>query len=850
MKKPHYKGGGRIKGEPEKPVKSTVDRTKYSSQLSKPIEGTGTNFVGDTPESLNPAVLEANGYKYHSGTMGGKDIIYEKNGNLHVYNEQPNAVQNKYGLINIGNPNATVTNTTVSTPGLASVTKPAIDPNHKPLDLSNPNMVYDPNTKTYTSTTTGTKINPIVETYPKQTLKKGGEIKGYGVGTTDLPTTNDYAAARDKAIQDKAKADEAKKQASQKKAGEISSALGGAALTIGNQMYTDPQDLTSNPDTVAKTQQLNSGIDNTAASVTPWYGLAKGLSNIGRSLLKKDKYGNVIGGTNQAADEWMKPQHQSMIDSYKREGAGGVAKEILTGSSNWRAVADLAGKGNETTGMWGKLNKFTGNTAIKQKTAENIAASIAADPETLAQQEELKRQNLLNQGKMQNAITLRDYGAQGYKDGGPIKGPGTGKSDSVNAKIKPHSFIVPEENSETAEVIRKVVLKAPSTKANLDQSKGTEVKVSNGEHIFTPEEKGKIKKAGINIDALAPNAEDSQAMKGGGDVNKKEDGKTKQRKFYLEEKIRNKTITPAEVKEYGKLNELPAKKTYKSAPKTTVPVTTNANGLTKWDLMNPQMSPSFNNDVVEGDRPLVVPKDNLTNNGATITPTENSDFTYSYNPTNKTTPSSDDPIDNRPGFKFDLGKALNYGIPLVQTGLGLKALKDAGKRPVDQLDPDYIDSINKAKNNLTIAQQNARYGFTPEEAAMLKNRNANLTAGQRFDARALSGGSSSSALNNERVALNDAYDRDLQTAATNRALQLQKQDIAYGRQNYVDDLTGVQKEAKRRLFVDKMNGWQQNQLSGQQLLGAGLQNIVGAKRYQDELAAEEKRSQLYNTSLI
>lgn len=813
MKKPHYKGGGRIKGEPEKPVKSTVDRTKYSSQLSKPIEGTGTNFVGDTPESLNPAVLEANGYKYHSGTMGGKDIIYEKNGNLHVYNEQPNAVQNKYGLINIGNPNATGTNTTVSTPALASITKPVIDPNHKPLDLSNPNMVYDPNTKTYTSTTTGAKINPIVETYPKQTLKKGGEIKGYDDGTTDLPATNDYSYAINAA--NKKKEEDAAKRS--QNLSQVKSAAGSALGTYGTAYYS------SNPGETAGANTRASALGAVSQTGTIG-GVIGGIAAIG------DKALGPIKQKSERTDE-----NGDLVDPQKAK-RNAVIGSFLSPSKALQFRSEYKGGWTDFSGN-GYLNH------IEQQAKDKIAAQQAIEKE---------KEALLNQGKVQNAITLRDYGAQGYKDGGPIKGPGTGKSDSVKAKIKPHSFIVPEENSETAEVIRKVVLKAPSTKANLNQTSGTEVKVSNGEHIFTPQEKEKIKKSGININALAPNSEESQAMKGGGDVNKKESEKTKQRKFYLEEKIRNKTITPAEVKEYGKLNEPPAKKTYKAAPKATVPVTTNANGLTRWDLMNPQMSPSFNNDVVEGDRPLVVPKDNLTNNGATITPTENSDFTYSYNPTNsnKTTPSTDDPIDNRPGFKFDLGKALNYGIPLVQTGLGLKALKDAGKRPVDQLDPDYIDSINKAKNNLTIAQQNARYGFTPEEAAMLKNRNANLTAGQRFDARALSGGSSSSALNNERVALNDAYDRDLQTAATNRALQLQKQDIAYGRQNYVDDLTGVQKEAKRRLFVDKMNGWQQNQLSGQQLLGAGLQNIVGAKRYQDELAAEEKRSQLYNTSLI
>jgi hypothetical protein len=43
-----------------------------------------------------------------------------------------------------------------------------------------------------------------------------------------------------------------------------------------------------------------------------------------------------------------------------------------------------------------------------------------------------------------------------------------------------------------------------------------------------------------------------------------------------------------------------------------------------------------------------------------------------------------------------------------------------------------------------------------------------------------------------------------------------------------------------------MTGWAQNQQSGAALLGAGLQNAIGAKRYNDELEAQKRINQAGN----
>lgn len=108
-----------------------------------------------------------------------------------------------------------------------------------------------------------------------------------------------------------------------------------------------------------------------------------------------------------------------------------------------------------------------------------------------------------------------------YNKGGQIVGSGTGTSDSISADIKGKSFVVPAENSGIAKLIRRDVLSDnPNKKAELKQG-GVPVKVSNGEHLFTPEEVKELTAKGIDLDKLAPEAQtklrgEYKFAKGGG----------------------------------------------------------------------------------------------------------------------------------------------------------------------------------------------------------------------------------------------------------------------------------------------------------------------------------------------
>ena len=81
-----------------------------------------------------------------------------------------------------------------------------------------------------------------------------------------------------------------------------------------------------------------------------------------------------------------------------------------------------------------------------------------------------------------------------YANGGEIKGKGTAKSASIKAKVEEGAFVVPAENSEKAKAIREELLESPADeKAELNHKGGVDVKLSNGEHLFTKEEADELR---------------------------------------------------------------------------------------------------------------------------------------------------------------------------------------------------------------------------------------------------------------------------------------------------------------------------------------------------------------------
>jgi hypothetical protein len=180
-------------------------------------------------------------------------------------------------------------------------------------------------------------------------------------------------------------------------------------------------------------------------------------------------------------------------------------------------------------------------------------------------------------------------------------------------------------------------------------------------------------------------------------------------------------------------------------------------------------------------------------------------------------------------FGNGLSAALNYGLPALQAGIGYSQLQKQGPRPVDAIDPTFSQALNKTKLNVTQAEQQAKYGFTPEQLAQSRMQNNNLYASDSYNALKLGLGPAGS-LNAQRGAANDMFGRALQTQVQDKNLQLQKQQMAWGLQDASNNLATQKAEMHRRLFQDDLTGWKERQLSGGNLLNTGLTNALAANR--------------------
>jgi len=163
---------------------------------------------------------------------------------------------------------------------------------------------------------------------------------------------------------------------------------------------------------------------------------------------------------------------------------------------------------------------------------------------------------------------------------------------------------------------------------------------------------------------------------------------------------------------------------------------------------------------------------------------------------------------------------------------------------VDKLSPEYLATIAKTSGDVEAARQQAKYGFTGEQLAQANMENTALTNTGRAFARNVAGGSGAVGLNAERSVLNDSFSRALSTRVNDKNLQLEKQRDAFNRQQGLNALIADKQDRLRQYFGDEMSAFQQNQASGAQLVGAGLENLVGAVRYEQEKNMKDGRTTL------
>ncbi len=175
------------------------------------------------------------------------------------------------------------------------------------------------------------------------------------------------------------------------------------------------------------------------------------------------------------------------------------------------------------------------------------------------------------------------------------------------------------------------------------------------------------------------------------------------------------------------------------------------------------------------------------------------------------------------------GAGLETILGAAQAGYGLQQLmKD--KRPVYETDPALIGTANQMISA-------ARYGYTPEQKAALMNDIVNTRIAQQAKINQLAGGSAGVGLANAKAALNDELMNKYKLRAEDEQLRMNKLQGALG----ASRLLNAEGQMK---FQNKMNEFMQKQQAGSELVGAGIQNIIGAKRYQQEKLAQEQLNKM------
>jgi hypothetical protein len=690
---------------------------------------------------------------------------------------------------------------------------------------------------------------PLDKTLPvttQKTYKKGGlvgKIKGYERGGSTSDNSADIAAAvgaglpyvaegANLAILNKNNVDEYGRIDTGSKAGDYSAGIGSGALSGG-----------------AKGAQM---------------GMAAGpygaLVGAGAGMI----LGGVKGGIQTKNDRASIEADKKAEEQAKREVEIARQKEVFNRSLQGELANRKTGYGYKKGGL---VQKCADGGMIDYSSSAPFAGDLSRSEKKTISQYGIDPNNMTNE----QAIGVRNaeykannnygestkFGLGGggasfsaptamFKNGGYVKGPGTGTSDSVKAVIKPGSFIVPAKNAKVAEHIDHMMdmkkgmaeggtmKKAPKKKvASLNEEDGEEVRLSNGEYKFTPEQKNEIiMELGEDVlESLAPDAEEGDEKAKGGLTS------MKAKEILKDGTIHGKAISDKQKRYFGWIAGGGKVGMYKGGEVQGYKDGTKKKGTSKStdpfaeaDAQKKDSSSSTNKESQKRSAPKkkVQPESMTTRTEMLpVTDTENVELKQTVD----TPIKFDEGASKKQGLKLtpsqivDIGSgAANLANSLQanrfakqQVAKGTEFLSQSGDRPVDQISPEFQDVLNKS-------QQEAKYGFSPQEQAVLDQQRLSGLAQQRQAARLYGLGYAG-----ERQAINESFGRGLQSAIANKERMLQKQVAA-------NQLAVQKADMSRRLFEDKMGAWQQEQKTGGDLIAAGLKNKIDANRYQNVLA--------------
>jgi hypothetical protein len=305
-------------------------------------------------------------------------------------------------------------------------------------------------------------------------------------------------------------------------------------MTYGSNAYFDKQNKNN------QTSDTIMSLAGTAGSaVNPLLGATiNALPAASKAITGADAYGvSDKGDTRLALGAMLNPvtAYQSLGKGYKEIAKGNIGRglaymtplgALMTNDQN-RYERDKLKFENEQGQNQADYNQAVQDTQAQAK--YNVQNALAMRNEGIAnytsndfvKDPTLKQAEFVAPGK-NKTLTAFGLAKGGAVKGGTIKGDGTGTSDSINAQVKENSFIVPAKNNKVAKTLREMMLgDDPESMAKVKQGMGPKVKLSNGEHLFTPAERAKLEAKGVNLYDLAPEAEDSDKYSMGGYMKKR-----------------------------------------------------------------------------------------------------------------------------------------------------------------------------------------------------------------------------------------------------------------------------------------------------------------------------------------
>ena len=119
------------------------------------------------------------------------------------------------------------------------------------------------------------------------------------------------------------------------------------------------------PAAYGQADALNGSIDSIAGQATPWYGMAKGASNMGKSMVNTDEYGNPITTQDKQLDAVLTPQHEHIMNDVTQGNYGKAAATVFLPGIAYESQSNALGLKKPIDKMFG-ATKTKGQTAKEQ----------------------------------------------------------------------------------------------------------------------------------------------------------------------------------------------------------------------------------------------------------------------------------------------------------------------------------------------------------------------------------------------------------------------------------------------------------------------------------------------------